>query len=184
VRQGAIQQWLEYLENNHSAFRNQGGDVQVDYDLLNQLPEDDYDLLNQLPEDDSVHGRIRTIEVGTEEDLVPENVGPQQDNEQPINEPDLENPPIYSAGFVPNVNVGITELQQLQAAAANDVDNPIILTMPHIRGTPINENMNIPIASNAFPSLFPTGQADFTAVRDDAVTMSEWTAHLLRLEDG
>ena len=173
VRRGAIQQWLEYLENNHSAFRNQGGDVQVDYNLLNQLPEDN-----------SVHDRIRTIEVGTEEDLVPENVGPQQDNDQPINEPDLENPPIYSAGFVPNVNVGITEMQQLQAAAANDVDNPIILTMPHIRGTPINENMNIPIASNAFPSLFPTGQADFTAVRDDAVTMSEWTAHLLRLEDG
>ena len=148
-----MQQWLQYLEQNHSAFHNQGGLVRVDYTLLNQLPEDD-----------SVHSRICTIEVKAEENLAPDNVGPQQDNEINNGEANQNNNPIYSAGFVPNVNMGTTEMQQLQAAAANDVDNPIILTMPHIRGTPINENMNIPIAINAFPSLFPTGKADFSEV--------------------
>jgi hypothetical protein len=173
VRQGVVQQWLQYLEQNHPAFHNQGGSVRVDYTLLNQLPEDD-----------SVHSRICTIEVEAEENLAPDNVGPQQDNEINNGEANQNNNPIYSAGFVPNVNMGTTEMQQLQAAATNDVDNPIILTMPHIRGTPINENMSIPIAINAFPSLFPTGKADFSEVCEEAVTMNEWAAHLLCLEDG
>jgi len=114
--------------------------------------------------------------------LPPDNVGPQQNNE--TDEPDNNNnPPMYSHGFVPNVNLGITELQQLQVAAGTG-DQPMILTMPHVRGTPINEYSGRAIAIDAFPSLFSTGQADFTATRDKEVTMIEWAAHLLRFKDG
>lgn len=109
--------------------------------------------------------------------MPPDNVGPQQNNE--TDEPDNNNnPPMYSCGFVPNVNLGITELQQLQAAAGTG-DQPITLTMPHVRGTPINEYSGHAIAIDAFPSLFPTGQANFTATWEKEVTMTEWAAHLL-----
>ena len=112
--------------------------------------------------------------------MPPDNVGPQQNNETNLS-PDNNNiPPMYSCGFVPNVNLGIMELQ-LQVVAGTEYQ-PIILTMHHVRGTPINGYSGHAIAIGAFPSLFPTGQADFTATQDKEVTMTEWVAHL-RMED-
>ncbi|KAJ3900563.1 hypothetical protein F5879DRAFT_808991, partial [Lentinula edodes] len=40
------------------------------------------------------------------------------------------------------------------------------------------------IAIEAFPTLFPTGKADFAVSRDINVTMSEWAAHFLQLDGG
>ncbi len=169
VRRNVIQQWLIFLQANHPTFQSRQVTI-------------DQNALDQLPVDGSVHNRLRTITVEELKNLPPDNVGPQQNNE--TDEPDdNNNPPMYSCGFVPNVNLGITELQQLQVAAGTG-DQPIILTMPHVRGTPINEYSGRAIAIDAFPSLFPTGQADFTATRDKEVTMTEWAAHLLRFKDG
>jgi hypothetical protein len=81
------------------------------------------------------------------------------------------------------MNRGQTEIEQLHAAAFHD-DTPVILTMPAVHGTAINEHAGHPIAIDAFPSLFPTGKADFSAVRETEVTMAEWAAHLMRYEDG
>ena len=53
-----------------------------------------------------------------------------------------------------------------------------------MRGTPISKYSGHAIAIHAFPSLFPTGQADFTATQDKEVTMTEWAAHLLQFQDG
>lgn len=115
------------------------------------------------------------------DDLPAEDMGPQQDN-IPEN-PEVPNPPMFSQGFVPNLHTGTMELDQLWAAAAIG-DQPIILTMPQVRGTPINENSGHAIAIDAFPSLFPTGKADFTAPRGKAVTMEEWAGHLMHYKDG
>lgn len=40
---------------------------------------------------------------------------------------------------------------------------PVLLTMPELRNTPINEHTGCAIAIDAFPTLFPYGQADITA---------------------
>ena len=62
-------------------------------------------------------------------------------------------------------------------------NTPVILTMPHIRGTPINEWSGCSIAIDAFPTLFPTGVADLAADHSIDVTMDEWTAHLIKYKD-
>ncbi|KAJ3804722.1 hypothetical protein F5876DRAFT_82694 [Lentinula aff. lateritia] len=79
---------------------------------------------------------------------------------------------------VPNRVTHETEMDQLRAAAS-DGNEPVVLTMPIIRGTPINKYSGLQIAIEAFPTLFPTGRADFAVSRDINVTMSEWAAHLL-----
>ena len=170
VQRAVIQQWLEYLETIHPTFLAQAVTV-------------DYNLLEQLPEDSSVYARLRTIETQDIEELA-EPVGPPETGNDPnANAEDAQQTPLFSRGFVPNLQTPHTELEQLHAAAFHN-DQPIILTMPIIRGTPINEYEQQAIAINAFPSLFPTGQADFTATCDIEVSMEEWAAHLIRLKGG
>lgn len=92
----------------------------------------DFNLLNQLPEDGLVHDRICSVENQALEDAF-QDIGPPEENnnEQPPN-------PLYSAGFVPNIHGRISEEDQLHQAALNS-DDPVILTMPSLCGTPINE---------------------------------------------
>jgi hypothetical protein len=107
-----------------------------------------------------------------------QDAGPPEEGENP--EPQ---DPHFTRGFVPNVTAAQTEMEQLRAAAFHG-DQPIILSMPHVHGTPINEHGGRSIAIDAFPSLFPTGKADFAATRGIPVTMTEWAAHLMRYKDG
>ena len=166
VRRGAIQAWLQYLEVHHPTFRSR--QVRVDYQRINQLPE------NGL-----VHDRLRNIESQYLEDVF-QDVGPP---EAPDNHSEGQNDPLYSAGFVPNMHDSRTEEEQLCQAAFNSGD-PIILPMPSVRGTPISEYSGRSIAIDAFPTLFPTGEADFEANRALKVDMKEWAVHLLRLKGG
>jgi len=143
----------------------------------------DYNLLEQLPEDSSVYACLCTIETQDIEELA-EPVGPPETGNDPnANAEDAQQTPLFSRGFVPNLQTPHTELEQLHAAAFHS-DQPIILTMPIIWGTPINEYEGQAIAINAFPSLFPTGQADFTATHDIEVSMEEQAAHLIQLKGG
>jgi hypothetical protein len=164
VRRNVIEQWLKYLDMHHPTFRSRRVNI-------------DWARLNQLPVDASVHGRLRTVETQN----VPEpnaDVGPPQEGLNPG-----DDTPLFTRGFVPNVSTRETELEQLRAAAAHGT-TPIVLTMPAVHGTPINEHAGHTIAIDAFPSLFPTGKADFNAPRDIEVTMTEWAAHLMRYKDG
>ncbi|THU91614.1 hypothetical protein K435DRAFT_636221, partial [Dendrothele bispora CBS 962.96] len=151
VRRAPVQQWFKYLMVNHPTF--QSNECTVDFDALNQLPEDRsiYDCLHDVDGD---------------------------------NPGDVPETPLYSQGFVPAAGTWQNEIEQLQAAALNS-DEPVILTVPLVHGTPINENSQTAIAMNAFPTLrFPSGQANYTATCSTAVTMSEWASHLIRLEGG
>ncbi len=166
VRRHAIQQWLQYLEANHPTFQSRR--VRVDYTLLDQLPEDGL-----------VHDRMCSMENQELDDLFRDQ-GPPEDSGDTAPQPDG---PLFTGGFVPNVTHRTTELDQLHAAALGG-DAPVILTMPNIWGTPINEHSGQQIAIDAFPTLFPTGKADFWANRTQNVKMQEWAAHLIRLEGG
>lgn len=167
VRREALRKWLQYLELHHPSFHTQ--QVQVDYTVLNQLPEDEL-----------VHDRLRTMEHETLDDAF-QDVGPPEasDNSVP---PSRENP-LYSMGFVPNVQQGQTEEQLLRQVALQS-DDPVIMTMPSVHGTPLSEHAGLHVAIDAFPTLFPTGKADFNANRENNVDMKEWAAHLMRLKGG
>jgi hypothetical protein len=67
----------------------------------------------------------------------------------------------------------LTEEEHLCQAALQG-DDPVILTMPSMCGTPISEDSGHQIAIDAFPTLFPTGEADAVADCDDPVEMDEW----------
>ncbi|KAF8195724.1 hypothetical protein K438DRAFT_1587127, partial [Mycena galopus ATCC 62051] len=165
VRRHVIQKWLVYLEANHPTFRSRRVNI-------------DWARLNDLPVDASVRDRLRTVE----SQAIP---GAEQEDTGPPEEGDQEQPqdPLFTRGFVPNVASAQTEMEQLHAAAF-DHDTPVILTMPAVHGTPLNEHAGRSIAIDAFPSLFPTGKADFAASRNIKVTMTEWAAHLMRFKDG
>jgi hypothetical protein len=108
------------------------------------------------------------------------NTGPPEstDDEQP-----QEQNPLFSAGFVPNMQNRLTEEEHLHQAALQG-DDPVILTMPSMRGTPISEHSGHQIAIDAFPTLFPTGKADAVADHNDPVEMDEWALHLIKLKGG
>jgi hypothetical protein len=50
---------------------------------------------------------------------------------------DQSNPPMYTRGFVPNIQDSQMELEQFHVAAFHN-DNPVVLTMPTVRGTPLS----------------------------------------------
>ena len=91
--------------------------------------------------------------------------------------------PLFSAGFVPNLQDRQTEEDHLRQAALQ-ADDPVILTMPSMCGTPISEHSGHKIAIDAFPTLFPTGKADIAAEHDEDVDMKDWASHLMKLKGG
>jgi len=166
VRRHAIQQWLEYLVQHHPTFQSRQVTV-------------DYNRLNQLPVDGSVHDRLRTMENEQMEDAFLNTGPPEATDDAAPQEPN----PLFSAGFVPNMHNRQTEEEHLRQAAFQ-VDEPVILTMPSMRGTPISEHSGHQIAIDAFPTLFPTGEADAIAERDYPVEMNDWALHLIKLKGG
>jgi ATP-dependent DNA helicase PIF1 len=94
---------------------------------------------------------------------------------------------LTSAGFVPDLRAVPSEADQLAAAAAVHAPAPAaveppVLEAPFIHSTPISEFSGFKIAINAFPTLFPTGAADFNATRETKVTELEWAGHMLRYD--
>ncbi|KAJ6578932.1 hypothetical protein B0H10DRAFT_2343751 [Mycena sp. CBHHK59/15] len=165
VRRHVIQKWLTYLAAHHPTFKSQAVTI-------------DWSRVDDLPADASVRDRLRTVQSREMPDQA-QDAGPPE----AVGNPE-EQDPLFTRGFVPNVTSAQTEMEQLHAAAFHNNDAPVILTMPAVHGTPINEHMGRSIAIDAFPSLFPNGQADFAAIRNIPVTMTEWAAHLMRFEDG
>jgi len=166
VHRQAIQQWLEYLILHHPTFQSR--QVAIDYARLDQLPEDGL-----------VHNRLRTMENEQMEDAFL-NTGPPEASH---NGDSQQSNPLFSAGFVPNLQDRLTEEDHLHQAALQ-ADDPVILTMPSMHGTPISEHSGHQIAIDAFPTLFPTGKADISAPCDKEVEMKDWVSHLMKLKGG
>jgi hypothetical protein len=115
VRRAVLRVWLQYLEEHHPTFHSRH--VQIDYTVLNQLPE------NGL-----VHERLRTVEHESLDDAF-QDVGPPEavHNSAP---PPTQNP-VYSMGFVPNVQQRQTEEELLRQVALQSND-PVIISMPSV----------------------------------------------------
>ena len=109
VHRNHIQQWLNYLRVNHPTFQNPN--IQIDDDIIQQLPEDELvhnDLLN-----------LTTSEIDSEEDQ-----GPPEDSD---NQPPTT---LHSEGFVPDLHIGMHEIDQLCNAAHPPIARPPIARPP------------------------------------------------------
>ncbi|KAK6991686.1 hypothetical protein R3P38DRAFT_2455091, partial [Favolaschia claudopus] len=133
----------------------------------------DWDRVNTFGQNENVQSRIQNITVDEMHGGL-EQGPPQFGNEDPPEQ-------TFSAGFAPNIQPPETEQQQRKSELNPQVPpaREQVLTMPGVRGTPISEHENHKIAIDAFPTLFPTGQADFNEMRNQKVSMEDWAAHLM-----
>ena len=77
-----------------------------------------------------------------------------------------------STSFVPNAAQQRTEQETVQKSVQDLQSGSHTLAWPTIGGTPINEFTTEGYFSMAFPTLFPTGAADFLGQRS-----SQWTCY-------
>lgn len=84
--------------------------------------------------------------------------------------------------MVPNLNIITTEMDLTLAEIFGR--NPG-LPAPSIRQTPIDEASGKDrIFAMAFPTLYPTGRADFNTPRAKKLDLNDYARHLLCFRDG
>ena len=137
----------------------------------------DQDALSVLPEDGDISS------------LVSVTVQPPPDisNEQPV-EPEDPYSAILSQTFVPMNYQRATEQEVIrQSVEQHQSHQPTqsspVLMWPQSADTPINEFHTEGYITCAFPTLFPTGKADFTAPRERQVTIGNYFKHLMLYKD-
>jgi len=137
----------------------------------------DWNSLNSLPEDGSVFHQLRTIQQTEAESITDNQLGPNDLNDE--NNSILN---LTSNGFVPSFHSNQNEISELQHGLQL---TEAILTMPTINSVPINEHdPNRRYMIDAFPTLFPTGKADFHEDRCNNVSAQDYFKHLMRFRDG
>ena len=87
--------------------------------------------------------------------------------------------------MVPNLNITTTEVDLILEEIAGQKRPLPSLPAPSIRSTPIDEASGKDrIFAMAFPTLYPTGQADFNTPRLRNVDLNDYAQHLMRFHDG
>ncbi len=149
---------LQWLLVNDNYYRN----VSIDPDTLSMLPEDGglTDLRSV-----TVQSTVDDQELPSAEDLNPYDAH-------------------LSRTFDPNTVQRLTEKETVRQSvqdrhSAHPSTAPPTLFWPPCGGTPINEFYTEGHISCAFPTLFPTGAADFIAPRPCAVTVGNYFKHLM-----
>ena len=89
-----------------------------------------------------------------------------------------DHPDTMSSTFVPLPVRGMTEQQAIQQGISQHHVN-----WPSTTGRPINEFTTDGYMSCAFPTLFPTGAADYLAPRQRSVTIGNYFKHLMLYQD-
>ena len=155
VRRSVVLEALTYLlENNRYYIAN---NVQLSQEALQQLPQD---------------GDIRNIRSF----LVDESSTDQCE--------DLYGAHL-STSFIPNPTQQRTEQETVQQSLEDlQSGSPHRLMWPTLGEAPINEFTTEGYFSLAFPTLFPTGAADFLGQRCNQVTIGNYFTHLLKYDDG
>ena len=133
----------------------------------------DADVLQQLPENgDMTELTSLQLEESTSDDLS-----------QPAQE-DLYAAHLPSS-FVPNAVQQQTEQETVhQSIQERHSTATSTLLWPTIGGAPINEFTTEGYFSMAFPTLFPTGAADFLEPRCNQITIGNYFKYMLMYEDG
>ena len=131
----------------------------------------DYDCLNQLPEDDNLSGLSKMkakVEQYEKKNMTNEREADEMDS------------------FIPVTVQKMTEEEAIKKYVAEKQPSAQsrTITWPARGSTPINEFITEGYIFCAFPSLFSTGCSDFLAPRERAVTVGNYFKHLLKYSDG
>jgi ATP-dependent DNA helicase PIF1 len=161
VRRSAVLTWLRFLKRNHQ-----------DYAYITISDQ----RIDQLPVDADVSNLIQTVIDDTD---VLTDVPAATDDISPPN----------SQSMVPDLNTDLTEreiiLNGLTTTREPDGLFPDGLPAPVIRNTPLDEAAGADrLFAMAFPTLYPTGKADFNEPRIRKVSLKEYARHLLCFTDG
>ena len=166
VQKGRVITWLRYLKDHHP-----------DYHYITISP----DRINALLVDGDVSSLFTTI-IDHEDSLVQPALGEPIVQDQPVS---TELPPPNSQSMVPNLNITITEVDLILNEISGRNPIPPGLPAPSIRSTPIDEAAGKDrIFAMAFPTLYPTGLADFNAPRLRNVALNDYAQHLMCFHDG
>ena len=153
-----VQRALQWLKRNNKYYRN----IDIDVSVLSQLP-DDGDLTDKCGV-----GIEDTAEKQEEEEL------PSEDTD-----------PADVATFIPVVARKMTERETIRKSVHHrQPTEDQIVPWPENGSVPIDEFKTEGYISCAFPTLFPTGEADFLAPRLQSVTVGMYFRHLLMYGEG
>jgi hypothetical protein len=158
LRKGRIITWLRFLKAHHPDYRY----ITISPNRISALPVDG-DISSSFP--------AVVDDAGADDPPVPG---------QPVS-PDHPLP--NSQSMVPNL--ATTEVDRILQEIAGRDPEPLSLPAPSIQQTPIDEASGRDrIFAMAFPTLYPTGRADFNASRLRMVRLDDYARHLLCFHDG
>jgi ATP-dependent DNA helicase PIF1 len=162
VRRSNILIWLYFLKDNHPDYKW----VTISTDRLNALPVDD--------------------DVSSSIVCITDDAATADDNTATDDRDPEAEPPPTAMSVVLNLDIDTTESDLIRQQITGH--NPPIaagIPAPDIRATPIDEAAGKErIFAMAFPTLFPTGDADFNTSRSRSVSLKDYAQHLLRWKDG
>ena len=166
VRRSVVQDALTYLLENNKYYH-------ANHVHLNQ------EALQQLPEDGNLTD-VRCLDLPDAEGGASTHTPVQQS--EPSQDPYGAH---LSTSFVPNATQQRTERETVQQSLQDlQTGSSCSLMWPTIGGAPINEFTTEGYFSMAFPTLFPTGAADFLGQRCNQVTIGNYFTHLMKYSDG
>lgn len=158
VRRNVVLNALQWLLSNNKYYKH----ISIDFNALSLLPEDDnLSSLNSVTLDSGVsHSGDQT----------------SSQQEDPCNSQLVRS-------FVPLASNRSTEQEAIEQSIQQS-DAPSTVPWPASGENPINEFNTEGYMSCAFPTLFPTGDADFLAPRQHTVTVGYYFKHLMMYDDG
>ena len=163
VRREVVQRALQWLVTHNKYYHSLG--ITINTTALAQLPED---------------GTVSTLVSVTEDCSTPDTVSSASDTPATSEVQDDH----ISHSFVPIAVPSMTEQEAVQQAVAQHQSSDTPLMWPSIGGMPLNEFTTEGYFSCAFPTLFPTGAADFLGERQVPVTIGNYFKHLMQYDDG
>ena len=134
----------------------------------------DQSALAQLPEDGNLTGLLTVVL-------------PLDDDDHVSDSTPLDDDTVMSSTFVPMVPRKQTEqniIRQNISSRQHTDETERTVQWPQVENTPINEFKTKDYMTRAFPTLFPTGEADFAAPRVHKVTIGDCMKHLMMYKDG
>ena len=164
VRRSVVSCALQWLITNNK------------YYIANQV-RIDQSALENLPQDENLSNMISGV-------AIPTPSLQQVSSDQGCDLYDAH----LTRSFVPIASRSVTEQEAIslsiqQRQSHQPTSNPSILAWPSIGGTPVNEFTTEGYFSCAFPTLFPTGAADFLGQRQNQVTIGNYFKHLMMYDD-
>lgn len=166
VRRSVVHHALQWLIENNIYYR--ANRIHIDMNAVSQLPLD---------------GNLKDLKT-----IVAEKPAEIDQHVEAAEDSELSNEMHQS--FVPITVESVTEQENIRRSFEQPQSNQSAslsstpISWPLVLGTPVNEFTTEGYFSCAFPTLFPTGAADFLGQRQRRITVGKYFKHLMMYHDG